>query len=150
MLKMENRYLINTQQIVKIWVVSAVPVNDLTEIWEGIGHWEYKEYKTVKRLFRKPIEVYAPGWYRTSTFSYICDKKYVKTDEELMAYLKEAYISKFQIKDKVLYRCIKARLIYSNDRKDDFYFNNETECQAFLNQLYSSTPTLKDLTKYNK
>lgn len=147
---MKSKYIVNTQQIVKVWVVSAVPVNDLTEIWEGIGHWEYKEYKTVKRLFRKPINVYAPGWYRTSTFSYPCEKKYIETDEELMRYLKENYISRYQIKDKVLYRCNRARIIYSNDRNDDFYFNNEIECQTFLNELYSSTPTLKDLTKYSK
>lgn len=135
---MENKIIINAQQIVTICVVPAIPVNDLTKIWEGIGHWEYKEYKTVKRLFRKPIEVYAPGWYRTSTFSYTCDKKYIETDEELMVYLKKKYITRYQIKDKVLYRCIRARLFYSNDHKDDFYFNDEMECKDFLDKLCSS------------
>lgn len=147
---MKSKHIVNTQQIVKVWVVPTVPVNDLNKIWEGIGHWEYKEYKTVKRLFRKPINVYAPGWYRTSTFSYPCEKKYIETDDELMRYLREEYISRYQIKDKVLYRCIRARVIYSNDRNDDFYFNDEIECQDFLKELYSSTPTLKDLTKYDK
>lgn len=146
---MKGKVIINPQQIVKIYVSSFVPVNDFAnDFLKSIGYWEYKEYKTVKRLFRKPIEVYEPGWYRTSMPIYDIKHKYFKTDEELMSFLKDTYWSKYVIRDKVLYLCPKVSIDFSDQSNKTIYFNDETEVDNFLNDLYSKNPTLQDIIRY--